>query len=54
MNRLKLIAGNSNPQLARKVAQRLNLKLCSIELDRFADGEIHAKINENIRGDSSP
>ena len=50
MNKLKLIAGNSNPQLARKIAKFLNVRLCNIELDRFADGEIRAKINENIRG----
>lgn len=50
MNGLKLIAGNSNPELAKKIAGYLEVELCTIELDRFGDGEIRAKINENIRG----
>jgi len=50
MNRLKLIAGNSNRALADKIAAYLGVELCDVELDRFGDGEIRAKINENIRG----
>ena len=50
MNGLKLIAGNSNPSLAEKIAANLGVSLCEIEIDRFGDGEIRAKINENIRG----
>jgi ribose-phosphate pyrophosphokinase len=50
MNALKLIAGNSNPELAALIAKYLGVQLCEIELDRFGDGEIRAKINENIRG----
>jgi len=50
MNGLKIIAGSSNPSLAEKIAANLGVSLCEIELDRFGDGEIRAKINENIRG----
>jgi ribose-phosphate pyrophosphokinase len=50
MNGLKLIAGNSNRSLAEKIAANLGVSLCEIDLDRFGDGEIRAKINENIRG----
>jgi ribose-phosphate pyrophosphokinase len=50
MNGLKLIAGNSNRSLADKIAENLGVALCDIDLDRFGDGEIRAKINENIRG----
>jgi len=50
MDDLKLIAGNSNRALAEKIGEYLDTKLCDIDLDRFGDGEIHAKINENIRG----
>jgi ribose-phosphate pyrophosphokinase len=50
MNGLKLIAGNSNMELAEKIAEKLGTELCDIDLDRFGDGEIRAKINENIRG----
>ncbi len=50
MNSLKLIAGNSNHELAERIAANLGVELCDIDLDRFGDGEIRAKINENIRG----
>jgi ribose-phosphate pyrophosphokinase len=50
MNGLKLISGNSNKPLAERVAKYLDLSLCDITLERFADGEIRAQINENIRG----
>jgi ribose-phosphate pyrophosphokinase len=47
---MKLIGGGSNADLAEKIARYLGVKLCDIDLDRFGDGEIRAKINENIRG----
>ncbi|UCH85823.1 MAG: ribose-phosphate diphosphokinase, partial [Candidatus Latescibacterota bacterium] len=50
MNRLKLIAGGSNRALAEKIADYLGVELCDVELGRFGDDEIRAKINENIRG----
>jgi len=50
MDGLKIISGNSNRPLAEKIAAQLGLGLCDVTLDRFADGEIHCKINENIRG----
>ena len=50
MDRLTLIAGNSNRPLAEKIAGYLGIKLCDLILDRFGDGEIRAKINQNIRG----
>lgn len=50
MDGLKIISGNSNRPLAAKITDHLGLKLCDVTVDRFADGEIHAQINENIRG----
>jgi ribose-phosphate pyrophosphokinase len=50
MDGLKIISGNSNRPLAEKIASHLGLALCDVTVDRFADGEIHAQINENIRG----
>ena len=50
MDGLKIISGNSNRPLAEKVGEHLGLDLCDVTLDRFADGEIRCKINENIRG----
>jgi len=50
MNGPKVISGNSNVPLAEKIAKFLGVELCNIELDRFGDGEIRARIHENIRG----
>lgn len=50
MNGLKVISGNSNKQLSERIASYLGVQLCDIDLDRFGDGEIRAKVNENIRG----
>jgi ribose-phosphate pyrophosphokinase len=48
--KIKLISGNSNKPLAKRIADYLNLPLCDAEIGRFSDGEISVKINENIRG----
>jgi len=47
---MKLFAGNAVPELARKIADRLYIKLGDAEVGRFSDGEINVKINENVRG----
>jgi ribose-phosphate pyrophosphokinase len=47
---LKLFSGNANIQLAREVAQYLNIKLGDITVATFSDGEINVKVNENVRG----
>ncbi len=48
---MKLFAGNSVPDLAKKIADRLYTKLGDATVDTFSDGEIHVQINENVRGD---
>jgi ribose-phosphate pyrophosphokinase len=48
--KVKLISGNSNRPLARKISDYLKLPLCNAEVKRFSDGEIAVKVNENIRG----
>lgn len=45
-----LFSGNSNPVLAGRIADYLGVKLGDIEVDRFSEGEIRVKINENVRG----
>lgn len=50
MDGLKIISGNANRPLAEKIAEHLGVALCDVTLGRFADGEIRAQINENIRG----
>ncbi|MDH3368230.1 MAG: ribose-phosphate pyrophosphokinase-like domain-containing protein, partial [Gemmatimonadota bacterium] len=45
-----LMAGTANQPLAEEVAHELNQPLCRVTIRRFADGEIFAKIDENVRG----
>lgn len=47
---LKIIAGNSNPELAQSVATHLKTSLCKVAIKRFSDGESFVRIEENIRG----
>lgn len=48
---MKLISGNSNPELAQKIATYLDLPLCKTTVKRFADNEIFVTIDENVRGE---
>ena len=47
---IKLVAGNSNPALAREIASCLDLSLTKAGVRRFADMEIFVEIQENVRG----
>ena len=48
---MKLLAGNSNPPLAKAIADYLELPLTEASVRRFADEEIFVEINENVRGE---
>ncbi|MDX1412226.1 MAG: ribose-phosphate pyrophosphokinase [Nitrospirales bacterium] len=51
MNRdLKLFAGNSNPALAKEIAQYVGRELSQATVTTFSDGEIRVRIEENVRG----
>lgn len=47
---LKILCGNANRDLAKKVAQHLGLELAKTEIKRFSDGEIFVRVEENVRG----
>lgn len=47
---MKIFSGSSNPLFSKAVAKALNTQLSDIKISRFADGEIFAQINENVRG----
>ncbi|OGO76447.1 MAG: ribose-phosphate pyrophosphokinase, partial [Chromatiales bacterium RIFOXYA1_FULL_46_5] len=47
---MKIFAGNAIPELAKKIASRLYIKLGDAEVGRFSDGEVCVQINENVRG----
>ncbi|MFP5316847.1 MAG: ribose-phosphate diphosphokinase [Acidimicrobiia bacterium] len=48
--RLELFAGRSNLPLAQAIAAHLGVQLGEANLSEFADGEIHCRFNESIRG----
>lgn len=50
MNGLAIFTGNSNPELARSICDRLNISLTDVLVSRFSEGEIRVEIKENIRG----
>jgi ribose-phosphate pyrophosphokinase len=47
---LKLLTGNSNPDLAREIAQYIGQDLSHAIVTTFSDGEIRVRIDENVRG----
>jgi ribose-phosphate pyrophosphokinase len=48
--RLHLVAGRNNKALAEEVAVRLGEQLGPVSLASFANGELHCKFGESIRG----
>lgn len=50
MNGLSVFTGNANPDLAKKIAECLQISLTEVLVGRFSEGEIRVKIQENIRG----
>jgi ribose-phosphate pyrophosphokinase len=46
---MKLFAGSSNLELARKVARKLGIGLGKLIVSEFSDGEIQVEIEENVR-----
>ncbi|RPG99269.1 MAG: ribose-phosphate pyrophosphokinase [Candidatus Pelagibacter sp. TMED118] len=49
---MKLLTGNSNKNLSRKISKFLKNRLVNSSIRKFSDGEIYIEINENIRGNS--
>jgi len=49
---MKLIACNSNLELAKAISSYVGIGLADATIRKFADGEIFVKINENIRGEN--
>ena len=46
----KIFAGSSNPKLATKIAEECGVSLGELTIERFTDGEIWVKFEENLRG----
>ena len=48
--RLHVFSCNSNPQLAREIAEHIGVPLGKAVVGRFSDGEIHVRLDESVRG----
>ncbi|QYJ17098.1 Ribose-phosphate pyrophosphokinase [Rubrobacter xylanophilus DSM 9941] len=48
--RLMLFSGGGYPELAERIADRLDLELGSVELVQFSNGEVYARYLESVRG----
>ncbi|GAA0647341.1 ribose-phosphate pyrophosphokinase [Brevundimonas lenta] len=48
---MKLLSGNSNRVLAGAIAAHLDMPLTKAQVKRFADNEVFAMIEENVRGE---
>jgi hypothetical protein len=49
-DKIVLISGGGNPELSKHVSDLLDIKLASLKLGRFADGEVSLHVDENMRG----
>jgi len=47
---IKLISGTANRPLADSISKYLKIKLTPIDIHRFNDGEIYARIQDSVRG----
>ena len=47
---VKIFAGTSNRDLAKKIAEKYGLPLGKADVVRFKDGEVFVKIDETVRG----
>jgi ribose-phosphate pyrophosphokinase len=47
---LKIFSGSSNPALANDVCKYLEIKLGSVEIERFPDGEKTIRVEDDVRG----
>jgi len=50
VSKMMVFTGNANPELARKVVERLDIPMGKANVGRFSDGEVTVEIQENVRG----
>jgi ribose-phosphate pyrophosphokinase len=48
--RLMLFSGRANPELAAKIADKLDVELGPVTLKTFSNGEVYCRFDESIRG----
>lgn len=47
---VRILTGNSNPDLTEKIAKELGLNISPCDVTQFSDGEININIGETVRG----
>jgi ribose-phosphate pyrophosphokinase len=47
---IRVISGNSNPELAMNICDYLGISLCRARIDSFSDGETLVEVGESVRG----
>ncbi len=47
---LKILSGTANPDLAKEVADYLELSVSPVKIQPFSDGEIYVQLQESVRG----
>src|SRR4051812_39951412 len=47
---MQILTGRAHPQLAKEIAEYLQVNLADVQLDNFANGEIRVRFNESLRG----
>lgn len=50
MDKLRILTGNANPELAEKIGKYLGVKLARAKVNQFSDGEVQVSIDESVRG----
>ncbi len=50
MRRIVLVSGSSVPELGSAISSKLDIALVDPNLKKFANGEIHCEIGQNVRG----
>ena len=50
MDRIKIFAGSSNPDMAKEICECLNIPLGKAKVTLFSDSEISVEIHESVRG----
>ncbi len=50
MDKLKILSGNANRELAESICAYLGTDIGKAKVTNFSDGEIQVEINESVRG----
>ncbi|MGA2775611.1 MAG: ribose-phosphate pyrophosphokinase [Candidatus Omnitrophota bacterium] len=50
MDKLAVFSGNAHPELAKNICKFLKTELSHVLVDRFSEGEVRVKIDDNVRG----